>query len=165
MGEATERPRSHWIVRQLWRQWKAWQRLGKQIFWPLALAVVTLVSHLYLSNRAIVLWSRIQTLREENWQLWWDIQTLSAEVAAQERQALAAYLAKTSWVWPQPDEVVYVTEPEPLSVTWDRTGWTLPPVHDGGMMLLLSDAYTRSLWDVLQDWWSRNGRIGWEVRP
>lgn len=164
MTEGTPSPRSYWIFRRLRREWRAWKRVGRQILWPAGLLLVTLLSHLYLANRAVVLWARIQSLRAQNWEVWWDIQSLTSRRAEQERRALEAYGKTTTWMWPSPEEVVYVSAPAASIATWDVTGWGLPSLSPSREVLDLPEVYTQSLWDLFMAWWQRRASLQ-EVRP
>ena len=165
MPEGTTSPRSYWLLRRLQREWRAWKRVGRQVLWPAGLLLVTLLSHLYLANRAVVLWADIQSLRAQNWEVWWDIQSLTSLRAEQERRALETYLKSTTWIWPSPDDVVHVPSSASLSDTWDVTGWGLPPLAPSGEVFALPEIYTQSLWDLFQRWWQRRAFALQEARP
>ena len=165
MTEGTPSPRSYWLLRRFRREWQAWKRVGRQVLWPVGLLLVTLLSHLYLANRAVVLWAEIQAKRAESWTLWWDIQSLTSQKAEQERLALEAYLENTTWMWPQPDEVVYVQATAATSTRWDATGWGLPPMASAREVVMLPETYTQSLWDLLRTWWQERSSTRQEGRP
>lgn len=154
-----------WPFPQPNRTWfrRAWQTrravLGR-LAWVVVLFLATLLMHLHLANQAVSLWDRIRTLREENWQLWWEIQTLYGQLAQRDAQAMAAHWlpdaetwpqvkrpAVSAWRWPDPLEVLYV--PAPLGPTPVPQGVTLPPLSQSAAEVL-PEAYTRSLWDVLR---------------
>ena len=165
MTEGTPSTRSYWIFRRLRREWRAWKRAGRQVLWPVGLLLVTLLSHLYLANRAVVLWAEIQSLRAQNWEVWWDIQSLTSLRAEQERRALEVYLQSTTWTWPSPEEVVYVRASASPSETRDVTGWGLPSLSPSSDVLALPEVYTQSLWDLFQTWWQRRVSTLPEVQP
>jgi len=140
--------------------WEARRALLGRLAWVALLFLSVLVMHLHLANRAVSLWDRIRTLREENWQLWWEIQTLSSQLARRNARAMAAHWlpdaetwpqvrrpAVSAWRWPAPLEVLYV--PAPLGPTPVPQVVTLPPLPPVAEEAL-PEAYTRSLWDVFR---------------
>ena len=167
MSRESEHPKPRWWWRRLRENWEAWRRWSLQILWPVVLLVVALGSHLYLANRAVLRWHQIQRLHQDNWLLWWDIQTLRVRLARRHRQALEAYMKTEDWLWPAPQDVVYVDYRPPAPATkWDTSGWVLPPAPDLAGRSAVPEAYTRSLLDVLAQWWKERGRAWWqEVRP
>lgn len=166
MHEATSPPPRLWWHRRAWQQpWWRWRRWLYALVWPLALALLSLSLHLYLANRAVVLWAEIQTLRAENWQLWWDIQTLAVQYAQRQQQALETLARQEEWQWPDPSRVLYLEPPSPTSPPWEVNTWTLPPVTKNPATTNPQLAASRSLWDQLWLWWDRHALQGRRETP
>ncbi len=146
---------SWWHLRTWKRQWQRWRRALYALFWPVLLAFVSLALHLYLANRAVVLWAGVQTLRAENWQLWWDIQTLAVLYAERQQRALEAYVQEQDWRWPDPALTLFLRPDATPVPMWGVSTWTLPPVTMDTPVRYREPAASRSLWQQLWLWWHR----------
>ncbi len=163
-SSASQGPRPRWWLRRLREGWHRWRRLKLQILWPVVLVMVALGSHMYLANRAVMRWHQIQRLRSQNWTLWWDIQDLRTHLEVRRRQAMEDFVKTRDWLWPQPQEVLYVTQEMAgaSSDSWNTSGWVLPPFPEPGEMPGVPEAYMHSLVDWLHIWWQKHGRVWWQ---
>ncbi len=153
-----------------WRRWRRmWTARKHRLvrwFWLLVLLAGGLVLHLHVANQTVYVWTQIQTLREENWRLWWEIQALYALQAEREARLLAAQRllrtaprearraeepAEPAWRWPRPEEVVFLPAPQPAAALPSVPH--LPPVP--AQPRPLPEPYRVSLWRVVRLWWGK----------
>ncbi|NPA26528.1 MAG: hypothetical protein GXO36_02865 [Chloroflexi bacterium] len=139
----------------LWQRW-----LSTRVGLIFGLFLLVVLAHLYLANRAVVLWEDIRTMQYESWRMSWEIATMQTELARRtSAHELEAIQKETSLRWPLPDEVTFLPAPIPTEAGPPRLPVLWPNAHP--LARSLPPAYTVTLGDVIR-WWWQNERP-WET--